>query len=213
MILGRRFFVTPSDSLAVIADHADVIPFFYQQGGLRSIARSMPTSGAADLVAKKKGLHLFETPTGWKFFGNAMDSKLIATLSGGSRAYVNYNPMICGEESFGTGSNHVREKDGMWAVLAWMSILAHYNADETKPLVHIEDILKRHWGIYGRNYYCRYDYEGVPVEKKNAVMTHIRAQLGSLAGRQLKAGYTVASADEFTYVDPIDGCISRNQGR
>jgi phosphoglucomutase len=114
--------VTPSDSLAILAAHADLIPFFSQQGGLRSVARSMPTSGAVDLVAARLNLNLFETPTGWKFFGNVMDSK---TTFGGQ----NYNPMMCGEESFGTGSNHVREKDGMWAVLAWLSILAHYNRD------------------------------------------------------------------------------------
>lgn len=122
MILGRKFFVTPSDSLAVLAAHADIIPFFAQQGGLRSVARSMPTSGAVDLVAQRLNLNLFEVPTGWKYFGNVMDSKV-------SYGGQNYNPMMCGEESFGTGSNHVREKDGMWAVLAWLSILAHYNQD------------------------------------------------------------------------------------
>jgi phosphoglucomutase len=128
MILGRRFFVTPSDSLAILAAHADVIPFFSQQGGLKSVARSMPTSGAVDLVAKRLNLRLFETPTGWKFFGNVMDSK---TMFKGE----NLNPVICGEESFGTGSNHVREKDGLWAVLAWMSILAYYNADSSVSYV------------------------------------------------------------------------------
>jgi phosphoglucomutase len=122
IILGKNFFVTPSDSLAIITAHADLIPFFRDQGGLKSVARSMPTSGAVDLVAKRMNLHLFETPTGWKFFGNAMDSK--TAFKG-----PNYNPIICGEESFGTGSDHIREKDGMWAVLAWLSILAHYNAD------------------------------------------------------------------------------------
>ena len=120
MILGKQFFVTPSDSLAIIAAHAHIIPFFAQQGGLKSVARSMPTSGAVDLVAKKLNLRLFETPTGWKFFGNVMDSKVLFKGE-------NLNPVICGEESFGTGSNHVREKDGLWAVLAWLSILAHYN--------------------------------------------------------------------------------------
>lgn len=120
MILGRKFFVTPSDSLAIITAHADLIPFFARQGGIKSVARSMPTSGAVDLVAKRMNLNFFETPTGWKFFGNAMDSK--ALFNG-----ANYNPMLCGEESFGTGSDHVREKDGMWAVLAWLTILAHYN--------------------------------------------------------------------------------------
>lgn len=125
MILGRQFFVTPSDSLAIIAAHASIIPFFALQGGLKSVARSMPTSGAVDLVATRLNLNLFETPTGWKFFGNVMDSK---TQFRG----VDYNPVICGEESFGTGSNHVREKDGLWAVLAWLSILAKYNHDVSK---------------------------------------------------------------------------------
>jgi phosphoglucomutase len=120
MILGKQFFVTPSDSLAIIAAHAHIIPFFAQQGGLKSVARSMPTSGAVDLVARKLNLRLFETPTGWKFFGNVMDSKVLFNGE-------NLNPVICGEESFGTGSNHIREKDGLWAVLAWLSILAHYN--------------------------------------------------------------------------------------
>jgi phosphoglucomutase len=128
--LGKNFFVTPSDSLAIITAHADVIPFFREQGGIKSVARSMPTSGAVDLVAQRMNLKLFETPTGWKFFGNAMDSKVM--FNG-----PNYNPIICGEESFGTGSDHVREKDGMWAVLAWMSILAHYNAD---PMVSYHSI-------------------------------------------------------------------------
>jgi phosphoglucomutase len=122
MILGRQFFVTPSDSLAILAAHAHLIPFFALQGGLKSVARSMPTSGAVVLVATRLNWRLFETPTGWKFFGNVMDSKAIF---GGE----DLNPVICGEESFGTGSNHVREKDGLWAVLAWLNILAHYNAD------------------------------------------------------------------------------------
>ena len=175
MILGRRFFVTPSDSLAIIAAHADVIPFFAQQGGLKSVARSMPTSGAVDLVAKRLNLRLFETPTGWKFFGNVMDSK---TMFKGE----NLNPVICGEESFGTGSNHVREKDGMWAVLAWMSILAHYNADASKPFVHVEEIVSNHWKSYGRNFYSRYDYEGVDSTKANAVLNHLRASFTTLPG-------------------------------
>lgn len=127
MILGRKFFVTPSDSLAIITAHADLIPFFARQGGIKSVARSMPTSGAVDLVAQKLNLNFFETPTGWKFFGNAMDSQVF--FHG-----ANYNPMICGEESFGTGSDHIREKDGMWAVLAWLTILAHYNSDPSVRL-------------------------------------------------------------------------------
>jgi phosphoglucomutase len=135
MILGRNFFVTPSDSLAIIAAHADLIPFFAQQGGLKSVARSMPTSGAVDLVATRLNLNLFETPTGWKYFGNVMDSK--SFFKG-----QNFNPVICGEESFGTGSNHVREKDGLWAVLAWLSILSFYNSDISVFFVFFFFILK-----------------------------------------------------------------------
>merc|ERR1711871_412242 len=204
MILGRQFFVTPSDSLAIIAAHADTIPFFKQQGGLKAVARSMPTSGAVDLVAKSLNIKLFETPTGWKYFGNAMDSKV--TFGG-----ANYNPMICGEESFGTGSNHVREKDGLWAVLAWLQILASYNCDATKPFVHVEDIVVNHWKKFGRNYYCRYDYESVPKDKANSVMAGLEGQFVSLPGSAY-GSYTVKSADQFMYTDPIDGSISKNQG-
>lgn len=204
MILGRKFFVTPSDSLAIIAAHADIIPFFREQGGLKSVARSMPTSGAVDLVAARLNLNLFETPTGWKFFGNVMDSKAMFNNT-------NYNPMICGEESFGTGSNHIREKDGMWAVLAWLSILAHYNKDHTKPFVHVEEIVTNHWKIYGRNFYCRYDYEGVDSNKAKDVLNHLRSQFSSLPGTKY-GNFEIASADEFTYLDPIDGSVSHNQG-
>jgi phosphoglucomutase len=204
MILGRRFFVTPSDSLAIIAAHADCIPFFSQQGGLKSVARSMPTSGAVDLVAARLNLRMFETPTGWKFFGNVMDSK---DLFKGE----NLNPVICGEESFGTGSNHVREKDGMWAVLAWLSILAHYNKDSNKAFVHVEDIVSTHWRSYGRNFYSRYDYEGVATPAANAVMDHLRGSFKSLPGTVFGT-FTVGTADEFTYLDPIDGSVSHNQG-
>lgn len=204
MILGRQFFVTPSDSLAIIAAHSDCIPFFKRQGGIKAVARSMPTSGAVDLVAKAMNLSLFETPTGWKFFGNVMDSK--DTFGG-----TNYNPMICGEESFGTGSNHVREKDGMWAVLAWLQILAHYNGDTSKPFIHIETIVNNHWKTYGRNYYCRYDYEGVAKDKANEVMSQVENQFSTLPGTKL-GSYIVASADQFTYRDPIDGSVSKRQG-
>merc|ERR1712125_286843 len=138
MGLGSQFFVTPSDSLAIIASHADSIPFFKQQGGLKGVARSMPTSGAVDRVAKDLNIDLFETPTGWKYFGNLMDSKV---LYGGK----DYTPFICGEESFGTGSNHIREKDGIWAVLAWLQILASKNSDDSKPLIGVEEICKAHW--------------------------------------------------------------------
>lgn len=196
--------MTPSDSLAILAAHADLIPFFSQQGGLRSVARSMPTSGAVDLVAKRLNLNLFETPTGWKFFGNVMDSK---TMFQGP----NYNPVICGEESFGTGSNHVREKDGMWAVLAWLSVLAHYNENPAAAFVHVEDIVKKHWQSYGRNYYSRYDYEGVESQKANDVLNHLRSQFTALPG-SVFGPFTVATADEFTYLDPVDRTVSYNQG-
>eukprot|EP00968_Pinguiococcus_pyrenoidosus_P010122 scaffold803_cov310-Pinguiococcus_pyrenoidosus.AAC.35 len=204
MILGQKFFCSPSDSLAVIAAHADVIPYFAQQGGLCSVARSMPTSGAVDLVAKKLNLNLFETPTGWKYFGNVMDSAVVYGKE-------NYGPVLCGEESFGTGSDHIREKDGMWAVLAWLQILAHYNEDPAKEFVHVRDIVLEHWKKFGRNYYCRYDYEGVEKPKAEAFMDHMRAQAESHVGLSMH-GYIVASADEFTYCDPIDGSIAKRQG-
>jgi phosphoglucomutase len=164
----------------------------------------MPTSGAVDLVAAKLNLNLFETPTGWKFFGNVMDSKV--QFNGD-----NFNPMICGEESFGTGSNHVREKDGMWAVLAWLSILASYNTDPKVPFVHVEQIVLNHWMTYGRNFYCRYDYEGVASPAANAVLNHLRGQFSSLPKTKF-GSFTDATADEFTYLDTIDGSISKNQG-
>lgn len=204
MILGKKFFVTPSDSLAIITAHANLIPFFATQGGIKSVARSMPTSGAVDLVAQRLNLTLFETPTGWKFFGNAMDSKVL--FNGPS-----YTPMICGEESFGTGSDHIREKDGMWAVLAWLTILAHYNQDASKPFVSVEEIVTNHWKSYGRNFYCRYDYEGVDSGAAKNLMNHLRSLFSTLPG-QAFGSYTVKLADEFTYHDPVDKTISYNQG-
>lgn len=204
MILGSQFFVTPSDSLAIISDNADCIPFISAQGGLKGVARSMPTSGAVDLVAKKRGFDLFETPTGWKYFGNLMDSK---EVFGGK----NYTPFICGEESFGTGSNHIREKDGIWAVLAWLQILTAQNPDPSKPLVTVEDIVQKHWKTYGRNYYCRWDFEGVDKEKATAMMEKMRSSTGSNAGRTM-GRYTVATADDFTYHDPVDGSVAAKQG-
>ena len=162
----------------------------------------MPTSGAVDLVAKRLNLRLFETPTGWKFFGNVMDSK---TMFGGEEL----NPVVCGEESFGTGSNHVREKDGMWAVLTWMSILASYNSDASKPFVHVEDIVRKHWASYGRNTLPL--LRGVEKSKANALMDHLRASFASLPGKTF-GSFTVGTADEFCYVDPIDGSVSPNQG-
>jgi len=204
MILGTQFFVTPSDSLAIIAAQANKIPYFSSKGGLKGVARSMPTSGAVDLVAKDLGFDLFETPTGWKFFGNLMDS---AALFGGK----DYTPFICGEESFGTGSNHVREKDGIWAVLAWLQILAVSNGDASKPLVTVEDIVKEHWSKYGRNYYCRWDFEGVDKASATAMMDKMRSDASSNTGKVVGT-YTIATADDFMYVDPVDGSVSKKQG-
>lgn len=204
MICGSQFFVTPSDSLAIIADHANVIPFFREQGGLKAVARSMPTSGAVDRVAKANNLALFETPTGWKYFGNLMDSK---DLFGG----LEYNPLICGEESFGTGSNHVREKDGLWAVLAWLQILADYNQDPAAELVTVQSIVEKHWTTYGRNYYTRYDYEGVDKAAATAMVAQMSENIASFVGRS-SGPYTVGVADVFAYTDPVDGSLATNQG-
>ena len=204
MILGKQFFVSPSDSLAVIAANADAIPFFRSQGGLKGVARSMPTSGAVDLVAKDMNFSLFETPTGWKYFGNLMDSK---EVFGGT----DYTPFICGEESFGTGSDHVREKDGIWAVLAWLQILAVNNADASKPLTTVEDIVTAHWKKYGRNYYSRWDFEGMDKPKCNAMMDKMRAETEANTGKTV-GKYTIAKADDFEYVDPVDGSVAKKQG-
>ena len=204
MILGNQFFVSPSDSLAVIAAYADCIPFFRNQGGLKGVARSMPTSGAVDLVAKDLNFDLFETPTGWKYFGNLMDSK---ELYGGT----DYTPFICGEESFGTGSDHVREKDGIWAVLAWLSILAAANPDASKPLVTVQDIVEKHWAKYGRNYYSRWDFENMDKVKATAMMDKMRADTAANTGKTV-GKYKIATADDFTYVDPVDGSVAKKQG-
>jgi phosphoglucomutase len=204
MILGSQFFVTPSDSLAIIAANADCIPFFSAQGGLKGVARSMPTSGAVDLVAKDLKFDLFETPTGWKYFGNLMDSK---DIYGGK----DYTPFICGEESFGTGSNHVREKDGLWAVLAWLQILASKNTDASKPLVTVEDIVTEHWAKYGRNYYCRWDFEGVDKKQATSMVNKMRGDASINTGRVV-GNYTIATADDFAYVDPVDGSVAKQQG-
>jgi phosphoglucomutase len=187
MVLGSNFFVTPSDSLAVLAANATLVPGYRQ--GITGIARSMPTSQAPDRVAEKLGIPCFETPTGWKFFGNLLDADK-ATL--------------CGEESFGTGSNHVREKDGLWAVLFWLNILAVRQQS-------VEAIVREHWQTYGRNYYSRHDYEGVDSERANQLVTGLRSQLPTLAGQTL-GSYTVAYADDFSYTDPIDGSVSQKQG-
>jgi phosphoglucomutase len=187
MVLGKRFFVNPSDSLAVIASNATLAPGY--ASGLAGIARSMPTSAAADRVAAKLGIPCFETPTGWKFFGNLMDAGKVS---------------LCGEESFGTSSSHVREKDGLWAVLFWLNIVA-------KRRQPVEDIVRAHWAEYGRNVYSRHDYEALPMEAANALMRHLKDSLPSLPGKTL-GRYTVAVCDDFAYTDPIDGSVSRNQG-
>ena len=203
MILGRQFFVTPSDSVAILAANSKAIPFFAVHGGVRSVARSMPTSGALDRVAQDLNVRLVEVPTGWKFFGNLMDSKDVF-------AGEDFNPLICGEESFGTGSNHVREKDGLWAVLAWLSVLAHQNPDSSAPLVNVQNVVERHWKKYGRNYYCRYDYEGVKSEDADKLMDLMRAKKPS--DIPALRGVPCSVVDDFEYNDPVDGSVSKKQG-
>jgi len=203
MIMGSQFFVSPSDSLAIIVANADLIPQFKK--GLKGCARSMPTSGALDIVAEKKGLKCFEVPTGWKFFGNLMDS--------GTKYFPDkdkYTPFICGEESFGTGADHVREKDGIWAVLAWLQILAAKSAKE-KRVVTVEEVTNEHWKTYGRNYYARYDYEGVDKPKAEAMMKAMADKAGTLVGKKY-GDLTMKINDMFEYNDPVDGSVSKNQG-
>ena len=187
MILGRGFFVTPSDSLAILAASATLAPGYAQ--GIAGIARSMPTSAAADRVAEELGIPCYETPTGWKFFGNLMDAGKVT---------------LCGEESFGTGSSHVREKDGLWAVLFWLNILAIKRQS-------VEDLVKRHWARFGRNVYSRHDFEGLPSEAANSIMQHLRASFATLPG-QIFGRYTVKECDDFSYTDPVDGSVSKAQG-
>ncbi len=187
MILGRRFFVTPSDSLAILAANAHLVPAY--RSGLAGIARSMPTSQACDRVAAQLGIDCYETPTGWKFFGNLLDAGRIT---------------LCGEESFGTGSNHIREKDGLWAVLFWLNILAARQQS-------VEEIVQHHWRTYGRNYYSRHDYEGVSSDRANSLMENLYSTIGSLNGKSF-GGYQVTYCDDFSYTDPVDYSISRNQG-
>mmetsp|Transcript_20452 Transcript_20452/g.42799 ORF Transcript_20452/g.42799 Transcript_20452/m.42799 type:complete len:608 (+) Transcript_20452:80-1903(+) len=203
MILSSQFFISPSDSLAMIVDNADLIPQF--RAGLKGCARSMPTSGALDLVAKAKGIECFEVPTGWKFFGNLMDS--------GTQYFPDkqtYTPFICGEESFGTGADHVREKDGMWAVLAWLQILAK-KTEQAGKLVSVEDVANEHWKTYGRNYYARYDYEGVDKAKAEQMMKMMSDKSGKLVG-QTFGNMKIKINDVFEYNDPVDGSVSKNQG-
>ncbi|GLV25419.1 alpha-D-glucose phosphate-specific phosphoglucomutase [Sphingobium sp. Cam5-1] len=187
LIIGRNCYVTPSDSLAVLAANAHLAPGYAK--GLKGIARSMPTSGAADRVAEKLGIPLYETPTGWKFFGNLLDADMAT---------------ICGEESAGTGSDHVREKDGIWAVLLWLNILAARKQSVT-------EIMQAHWATYGRNYYARHDYEAIAKDRAEALMGALRDKLSTLPGTS-NSGGTVKSADDFAYTDPTDQSVSRNQG-
>jgi phosphoglucomutase len=208
LIAGAGCFVTPSDSLAVICDNWESIPHFSKAGGPRGVARSMPSSAALDVVAKARGIPCFCTPTGWKFFGNLMGSKELF-------GKADYTPFLCGEESFGTGSDHIREKDGLWAALAWLSILMKSN-DTTSgsPLVSVSDIIKNHWKKYGRNFYCRYDYEGVASEDADKLMEYIRTEFVH-KGTSTTADETeikLIKAEEFTYTDPVDGSSVSGQG-
>lgn len=187
LIIGRGIFITPSDSLAMLAANAHLAPGY--SAGLKGIARSMPTSGAADRVAEKLGIGMYETPTGWKFFGNLLDAGMAT---------------ICGEESAGTGSDHVREKDGLWAVLLWLNILA-VRGESAK------EIAESHWATYGRNYYSRHDYEEVEADRANKMISELRAKLPSLAGTSVR-GMEIETADDFAYHDPVDGSVSAQQG-
>lgn len=187
MIMGSQFFVTPSDSLAVLAANAHLLPGY--KDGLRGVARSMPTSQAVDRVADAMGIECFETPTGWKFFGNLLDARKIT---------------LCGEESFGTSSDHVREKDGLWAVLFWLNLIAVRKQS-------VAEIVREHWRRFGRDYYSRHDYEGMPAEIGEAIIAHLRAQLPGLVGKTF-GPYSVRVADDFCYRDPVDGSVSEKQG-
>lgn len=187
LIIGRGRFITPSDSLAMLAANAHLAPGYAH--GLKGIARSMPTSAAADRVAEALGVACYETPTGWKFFGNLLDAGMAT---------------ICGEESAGTGSDHVREKDGLWAVLLWLNILAVRGESA-------DAIARAHWAKFGRNYYARHDYEALPTEQADALIAEVTAALGTLPGNAF-GPLTVAVADSFSYTDPVDGSVSANQG-
>jgi phosphoglucomutase len=187
MVVGRRIYVSPSDSLAVLAANATLAPGY--KAGLKGVARSMPTSAAVDRVANALKIESYETPTGWKFFGNLLDA---------GRA------TLCGEESFGTGSDHVREKDGLWAVLMWLNILAARKES-------VADILRSHWSAFGRNYYSRHDFEAVDSARADAMMAELRGNLASLPGNSVE-GLTITAADDFAYTDPVDGSVSQKQG-
>jgi phosphoglucomutase len=187
LIIGKGLFVTPSDSLALLAANAHLAPGY--KAGLKGIARSMPTSAAADRVAEKLGIGMFETPTGWKFFGNLLDAG---------------KATICGEESAGTGSDHVREKDGLWAVLLWLNVLAVRKES-------VKAIVEGHWAEYGRNYYSRHDYEAVEAARANTLIDELRARLATLSGTAV-GDLKIAAADDFAYHDPVDGSVSSHQG-
>ena len=187
MVLGQNTYVSPSDSLAVIAANAHLASGY--AAGLSGVARSMPTSGAVDRVAEAMGLDCYETPTGWKFFGNLMDAGRVA---------------LCGEESFGTGSDHVREKDGLWAVLMWLNILAVRKES-------VSDILNAHWRTFGRNYYSRHDFEALETAAAEKMLTALQLKLPALAGTEIE-GLTISEADSFSYTDPVDGSVSKGQG-
>jgi len=187
MIMGRQFFVTPSDSLAVMAANAQHVLGY--RNGLAGVARSMPTSRAADRVAKELGIECYETPTGWKFFGNLLDANKIT---------------LCGEESFGTGSNHVREKDGLWAVLFWLNLLAVRQ-------IPVGDLVRDHWRQFGRDYYSRHDYEALDFDIANGIMQELRDNLPNLPGKSF-SGQQIGNADDFSYTDPVDGSFTEKQG-
>ncbi|MCB1454421.1 MAG: alpha-D-glucose phosphate-specific phosphoglucomutase, partial [Rhizobiaceae bacterium] len=187
LVIGRGIFITPSDSLAIIAANAHLAPGY--KDGIKGIARSMPTSAAADRVAEKLGIGIYETPTGWKFFGNLLDAEMAT---------------ICGEESAGTGSSHVREKDGLWAVLMWLNILAVRRQS-------VAEIVREHWSAFGRNYYSRHDYEGVDAKAAETLMEGLRDRLAELHGTEC-GELVISTADDFSYIDPVDGSTTRNQG-
>ena len=187
LIIGRGQFITPSDSLAMLAANAAAAPAY--AAGIKGVARSMPTSGASDRVAAALGINHYETPTGWKFFGNLLDAGLAT---------------FCGEESFGTGSNHIREKDGIWAVLLWLSVIA-------KTRKSVADIAREHWAKYGRNYYTRHDYDEVDLSAANALMDALRGQFAVLKGKKV-TGHEIEDADDFAYLDPVDGSTTKGQG-
>jgi phosphoglucomutase len=187
IVLGQNTYVSPSDSLAILTANAHLVKGYTQD--IKGVARSMPTSCAVDRVAEKLGIECFETPTGWKFFGNLLEAGRIT---------------LCGEESAGAGSNHIREKDGLWAILMWLNIIAVSKKS-------VREILHGHWQEYGRNYYSRHDFEGVEKAKAETLMRNLEKKFTDLKGKSLH-GETIANADSFTYVDPIDGSTSKNQG-